>query len=122
MRDARSTPFASGPVTYMLTTPPRLAGLAAIIALALALGGCHATSPATPDKAAAADPANVDNLTIRDSAGNVALVLESGRRDRVPVHKGAVVNPVTGTGDYHRLSQWTVQGVGAGEKVYVDAR
>src|SRR3954471_17698584 len=79
MRDARSTPFASGPATYMLTTPPRLAGLATLIALALALGGCHATSPATPDKAAATEPANVDTARLLNADREPGQWMTDGR-------------------------------------------
>ena len=65
----------------MLTTPPRFAGLAASIAIAfaLALGGCHATSPATPDRAAAAEPANVDQARLLNADREPGQWMTDGR-------------------------------------------
>jgi hypothetical protein len=63
---------------------------------------------------------NAGDVTITDQQNNVVILLEPGRYQPIPVDAEAVVNTVTGTGDWHRLSQWKAQGA-AGDKVHVDA-
>jgi quinohemoprotein ethanol dehydrogenase len=61
----------------MLTLPRIAAALAAAIPLALA--GCHAPSPPAPDKAAAAEPANVDHQRLLNADREPGQWMTDGR-------------------------------------------
>jgi quinohemoprotein ethanol dehydrogenase len=63
----------------MLTTSPRLAHLTASILALLALAGCRAPSPASPDKVAAATPADVDAARLLNADSEPGQWMMDGR-------------------------------------------
>jgi len=64
--------------------------------------------------------------TIKNEDGQIIMVLNPGIRDRYKVDKTRVPNPASSVatekyGDCAKLSEWTAA-MGAGDKVYVNAR
>lgn len=64
--------------------------------------------------------------TVKNEDGQIIMVLNPGTRDRYKVDKTRVPDPASTVktekyGDCARLSEWTAA-MGAGDKVYVNAR